>query len=87
MHFRQVRTRGYKGGETRLTLVVCGLVAPATPEPSVRFEMAPGKQMQADWASVGRGSDKLNAFITMGSAADMAALALAKLVRQNGGMV
>ena len=34
-----------------------------TPPPAVRFETVPGHQMQADWASVGRGADKLRVFI------------------------
>ena len=29
----------------------------------VRFETKPGRQMQADWATVGRGADKLSLFI------------------------
>ena len=40
-----------------------GLVPAVAPEPVVRFETAPGHQMQADWATVGRGSDKLKVFI------------------------
>ncbi len=35
----------------------------AAPEPVVRFETEPGRQMQADWANVGRGGDKLKVFI------------------------
>lgn len=61
--FREVRARGYTGGETRLKIFVRGLLAPAMPELPVRFETAPGQQMQADWACVGRGSDKLKVFI------------------------
>lgn len=60
--FREVRERGYEGGETRVKQFVRGLVAPP-PEPVVRFETDPGRQMQADWASVGRGSEKLKVFI------------------------
>jgi transposase len=61
--FREVRERGYEGGETRVKQFVRGLVPPAAPEPVVRFETEPGRQMQADWASVGRGGDKLKVFI------------------------
>ena len=32
-------------------------------EALVRFETKPGRQMQADWAMVGRGADKLSLFI------------------------
>ncbi|MGA1276752.1 MAG: IS21 family transposase [Gemmobacter sp.] len=61
--FREVRDRGYTGGETRVKQFVRGLVPAAASEPVVRFETEPGRQMQADWASVGRGGDKLKVFI------------------------
>jgi transposase len=38
------------------------VLAPA-PAPAVRFETEPGHQMQAGWATVGRGADKLKVFI------------------------
>lgn len=60
--FREIRERGYAGGETRVKQFVRGLV-PVAAEPVVRFETEPGHQMQADWASVGRGTDKLKVFI------------------------
>ena len=43
-------------------------LAPVPPAlPVVRFETEPGRQMQADWASVGRGDEKLSVFTgTMG---------------------
>ena len=61
--YREIKARGYEGGETRLKQFVRGLVPAVAPEPVVRFETAPGHQMQADWATVGRGSDKLKVFI------------------------
>jgi transposase len=61
--FREIKARGYTGGETRLKQFVRGLApVPASP-PIVRFETEPGHQMQADWATVGRGADKLKVFI------------------------
>jgi transposase len=33
------------------------------PEPAVRFETAPGEQMQVDWAVIRRGSDRLSVFV------------------------
>lgn len=60
---REVKARGYDGGETRLKQFVRGLVPAAVAEPVVRFETEPGHQMQADWASVGRSGDKLKVFI------------------------
>lgn len=62
--FREVRERGYTGGETRVKQFVRGLVPAAAAEPVVRFETAPGLQLQADWANVGGGGgDKLKVFI------------------------
>lgn len=46
-----------------MKLFVRGLTPVAAPEPIVRFETEPGRQMQADWATVGRGSEKLSVFI------------------------
>jgi len=65
--FREVKSRGYVGGETRLKEFVRGLAPLPVAMPVVRFETEPGRQMQADWASVGRGAEKLSVFIgTMG---------------------
>lgn len=61
--FREIKARGYDGGETRLKQFVRGLVPVPSPEPIVRFETEPGHQMQADWASVGSDADKLKVFI------------------------
>ena len=61
--FREIKARGYSGGETRLKQFVRGL-APVPPSPPIiRFETEPGHQMQADWATVGRGTDMLKVFI------------------------
>jgi transposase len=51
------------GGETRLKLFVRGLTPLSAAAPAVRFETTPGHQMQADWATVGRGADRLSLFI------------------------
>ena len=61
--FREILGRGYDGGYGRLKLFVRGLVPPALAEPVVRFETEPGHQMQADWATVGKGAAKLKVFI------------------------
>ena len=60
--FREIKERGYRGGETRVKQFVRGSSG-AVAEPIVRFETEPGHQMQADWATVGRGADKLSVFI------------------------
>ena len=61
--FREIKARGYDGGETRLKQFVRGLMPAAPRAPIVRFETEPGHQMQADWATVGQGADKLKVFI------------------------
>jgi transposase len=61
--FREIKQRGYEGGETRVKLFVRGLTPAPAVEALVRFETQPGRQMQADWATVGRGADKLSLFI------------------------
>jgi len=61
--FREIKTRGYTGGETRLKQFVRGLRTAPKPDPVVRFETEPGEQMQVDWASIGRGADQLSVLI------------------------
>jgi len=61
--FREIKERGYWGGDTRVKEFVRSLAPMPAPEPLVRFETEPGHQMQADWASVGRGRGKLSVFI------------------------
>ncbi len=61
--FGEIKARGYDGGETRVKQFVRGLVLAAAPAAAVRFETEPGHQMQVDWATVGRGADKLKVFI------------------------
>jgi transposase len=61
--FRELRARGYDGGETRVKDFVRGLRTTPTPDPVVRFETEPGRQMQADWATVGRGAGRLCVFV------------------------
>jgi transposase len=61
--FREIKERGYQGGDTRVNQFMRGFAPVPAPEPLVRFETEPGRQMQADWASVGRGQGKLSVFI------------------------
>ena len=61
--FREIKERGYQGGETRVKQFVRTLVPAPAPEPVIRFETEPGEQMQADWATVGRGTERLSVFI------------------------
>jgi transposase len=61
--FREIKARGYTGGETRLKQFVRDLAPVPTSPPIIRFKTEPDHQMQADWAMVGRGADKLKVFI------------------------
>jgi transposase len=59
---REIRERGYSGGISTLK----GYLAPfkrGECEPVVRFETAPGEQMQADFTVVRKGRDPLLAFV------------------------
>lgn len=60
---REIQGRGYDGGYSRVKQFVRGLVPVAPPEPIERFETEPGRQMQADWATVKSGGAKLKVFI------------------------
>ena len=59
---REIREIGYTGGLTQLKMLINPL-KPSGDEPVVRFETAPGEQMQADFTIVRRGRDALLAFV------------------------
>jgi transposase len=64
--WREINGRGYDGGLTQLKQWLAPLRTIA-PEPVVRFETPPGKQMQADFTTIRRGRDPLIALVaTMG---------------------
>jgi transposase len=59
---RELQERGYQGGLTQ----VKAFLAPhkcKEPEPVVRFETEPGRQMQADFTTIRRGRQRLLAFV------------------------
>lgn len=63
---REIRERGYEGGISQLKVWLAPL-RQQEPEPVVRFETPPGKQMQADFTTVRRGRNPLIALVaTMG---------------------
>lgn len=63
---REIRELGYPGGLTQLKLWLAAQQAPVL-GPVVRFETAPGKQMQADFTWIRKGRDPLVALVaTMG---------------------
>ena len=57
---REIRERGYEGGLTQLKLFVNPLKDVKALDPVVRFETAPGEQMQADFTVVRRGRDPVS---------------------------
>jgi transcriptional regulator with XRE-family HTH domain len=59
---RELRERGYTGGYTMLKGLVAALKPKEAAAPIVRFETAPGEQMQVDWAVIRRGSNRLSVF-------------------------
>jgi len=59
----ELQERGYTGGYTRLKDFIAALRPVAVDAPVVRFETAPGGQMQVDWATFRRGPDRLSAFV------------------------
>lgn len=63
---REIKERGYDGALTQLKVWLAPFKR-IEPEPVVRFETPPGKQMQADFTTVRRGRDALLAMVaTMG---------------------
>lgn len=59
---REIAAQGYRGGMSQLRAFLQGL-RPVPPEdPVVRFETAPGEQMQVDWVEFRKGADPLYAF-------------------------
>jgi transposase len=60
---REIRRLGYRGGYSILKDYLATLRPVATPEPVIRFETDSGRQMQADFATIRRGRDRLAVFI------------------------
>ena len=60
---RELRAMGYPGGVSILKEHLATLRPVAKPEPLIRFETEPGRQMQADFATIRRGKDRLAVFI------------------------
>jgi transposase len=59
---REIQGAGYGGGISQLKAYLAPLKATA-PDPVVRFETEPGRQMQADFTVIRRGRDRLSAFV------------------------
>ena len=59
---REIRDRGYAGGISQLKAYLAPFKATKV-DPVVRFETAPGEQMQADFTTIRRGRCPLKAFV------------------------
>jgi len=59
---REVREQGYDGGVTQLKEFLAAVRPTPEPEPIVRFETAPGEQMQIDFVVFRRTQSPLRAF-------------------------
>jgi transposase len=60
---RELRALGYAGGYSILKVHLASLRPVAKPEPLIRVETEPGRQMQCDFATIRRGRDRLAVFI------------------------
>jgi transposase len=60
---REIKERGYQGGITQLREYLVQLQGIQLEDPVVRFETAPGKQMQVDWGQMRGGNAPLHAFV------------------------
>lgn len=60
---RELREQGYGGGLTQLKMFLASIRPPRQEEPLVRFETAPGQQMQVDFVVFRRRGERLSAFV------------------------
>ncbi|EIW9476294.1 IS21 family transposase [Klebsiella aerogenes] len=62
---REIMAQGYNGGMTILRVFIRSLGTPQPPEPTVRFETEPGRQMQVDWGTMRNGKSPLHVFVAV----------------------
>ena len=60
--YREITERGYLGGQSQLRAYMHALKPTLPIDPVVRFETAPGEQMQVDWVEFRKGRNPLYAF-------------------------
>ena len=60
---REIRRLGYQGCIRLVRYYLAALKPTTDPEPVVRFDTEPGRQMQVDWAVFRRGKAPLSAFV------------------------
>lgn len=63
--FREIQELGYQGGISLLRQYLYQYRGSKAAEPVVRFETAPGKQMQVDWGQMRGGKNPIHAFIAV----------------------
>ncbi len=59
---REIVALGYTGGHSQLRAYMHGLKPALAVDPVIRFETAPGEQMQVDWVEFRKGKNPLYAF-------------------------
>ena len=59
---REIAERGYLGGQSQLRAFLRTLKPLQAADPVVRFETAPGEQLQVDWVEFRKGANPLYAF-------------------------
>jgi transposase len=62
---REIKEHGYEGGITRLREYLVQLRGSQSVPDVVRFETAPGKQMQVDWGQMRGGKTPIHAFVAV----------------------
>lgn len=62
---REINEKGYNGGITRLREHLVQLRGSQAPPEVIRFETAPGKQMQVDWGQMRGGKKPIHAFVAV----------------------
>lgn len=62
---REIMEQGYRGGMTILRKFIRSFAMPQEPEPVVRLETEPGRQMQVDWGTMRNGKSPLHVFVAV----------------------
>lgn len=61
--YREIKEKGFQGKERIVRSYLARLKPKEETKPVIRYETAPGIQMQMDWAVFRRGKDRLSAFV------------------------
>jgi transposase len=63
--YEELKEQGYQGSLSLLRQYIFKHLCATTPEPVVRFETEPGKQMQVDWGQMRGGKNPIHAFVAV----------------------